>query len=127
VLPTRLPLDRFYRELVDTQRVLFQKHMNWRNARGAGRAALGHLLRGQTNFVKSLFKFNSVYNVETLLEDHALPVRYQIPEPPPAQPAARANARGSDLYIHPPRGRISRATDDAVERFVDETRMGAAQ
>ena len=66
-------------------------------------------------------------DLQTLLEDHALPVRYQIPEPPPAQPAARANARGSDLYIHPPRGRIGRATDEAMERFVDETRMGVAK
>jgi hopanoid C-3 methylase HpnR len=127
VLPTRLPLDRFYRELVDTQRVLFQKHMNWRNMRGAASRALGHLMRGQTNFLMSLFKFNSVYNVETLLKDHELPVRYQIPEPPAAQAAAKANARAADLYIHPPRGRAGRATDDAMERFVDETRMGAAQ
>jgi hypothetical protein len=30
VLPTKLPLDVFYRELLDTQWVLYRKHMNWR-------------------------------------------------------------------------------------------------
>ena len=30
VLPTKLPLDVFYRELLDTQWVLYRKHLNWR-------------------------------------------------------------------------------------------------
>ncbi len=92
VLPTRLPLDRFYGELVRTQRVLAAKHMGWRALRQASGVAAGRLLRGQTNFVKSLFKFHSVYDPALLLADHRRPVRYQLP--PPA-PAAR-----SDLYIH---------------------------
>ena len=32
VLPTRMPLPEFYRELVKTQRVLYAKHLNWRTA-----------------------------------------------------------------------------------------------
>ena len=128
VLPTKLPLDRFYAELVRTQRVLFQKHMNWRTARGVARVALGHLMRGQTNFLKSLFSFNGIYNVPALMADHALPVRYRIPEPPvAATDGAQRPAKSAALYVHAPRGRAGRATDDATERFVDETRMGAAQ
>lgn len=30
VLPTKLPLERFYRELIETQRVLYMKHLGWR-------------------------------------------------------------------------------------------------
>jgi hypothetical protein len=81
-----------------------------------------HLMRGQTNFVKSLFLLDRVYRPELLLADHALPVAYQMPLPRPAEagrPAGRA------LYIHPPRGRKGRAIDSATERFVEETRMGA--
>jgi hypothetical protein len=52
----------------------------------------------------------------------AVPVHYEIPLPPPAPVAGK---RPNELYIHAPRGRASRALDDKVERFVDETRMGA--
>jgi hypothetical protein len=125
VLPTKLPLDRFYAELVRTQQVLFRKHMDWRNARGAAKAAAGHLLRGQTNFPKSLFKFNSVFNADALLADHALPVRYEMAPPPPV--AAIGKIKPAKLYVHAPRGRAGRATDDHMESFVEETRMGATE
>ncbi len=125
VLPTKLPLDRFYAELVRTQQVLFRKHMDWRNARGAAKAAAGHLMRGQTNFLKSLFKFNSVFNADALLADHALPVRYAMAPPPPA--AEIGKIKPAKLYVHAPRGRAGRATDDHMETFVDETRMGVAE
>jgi hypothetical protein len=81
------------------------------------------LLRGQTNFVKSLFKLNSVYRTDLLLADHARPADYEIPLPPPAPDKAAASGRA--LYIHAPRGRAGRAIDAATESFVDETRMGA--
>lgn len=122
VLPTKLPLDRFYAELVRTQQVLFKKHMNLRNTRGAARAAAGHLMRGQTNFLRSLFKFNSVYNAEALLADHQMPVRYEMKPPPPTE---TGKIKPEQLYVHAPRGRAGRATDDHMERFVDESRMGA--
>jgi hopanoid C-3 methylase len=78
VLPTRLPLDSFYRQLVGTQQVLNKKHL--------GVAALGDtfflaakfLAQGQTNFVKMLWKFNKVYNVNRQLRDHQQEVRYEI-------------------------------------------------
>ena len=40
VLPTRLPLERFYAELVETQQVLFRKHLGWqRSGTAAGSRA----------------------------------------------------------------------------------------
>jgi magnesium-protoporphyrin IX monomethyl ester (oxidative) cyclase len=121
VLPTRLPLAEFYEELVTTQRAIFKKHLDWRQLWDAGHIVARLLLHGQTNFVKSLFKLNSVYRPELLLADHAAPVAYEIPAPPRAA-AAQAPA---SLYIHAPRGRRGRAIDAATERFVDETRMGS--
>jgi hypothetical protein len=79
------------------------------------------LARGQTNFVKSMLKMNSVYRTELLLADHARKVDYEIP----LRPAPAAAASGRSLYVHAPRGRAGRAIDAATEQFVDETRMGA--
>jgi hypothetical protein len=56
-----------------------------------------------------------VYNADLLLADHALPVRYEIPLPPPH----REHIDPKSLYIHTPRGRRVRAIDPATERFVD--------
>ncbi|MBV8778292.1 MAG: hopanoid C-3 methylase HpnR [Alphaproteobacteria bacterium] len=123
VLPTRLPLDQFYEELLATQRAIYSKHLGWRQITGAAKLATRLLLRGQTNFVRSMLKMNSVYRPELLLADHARPVDYEIPLPPPR--AGTKPASGRSLYVHAPRGRAGRAIDAATERFVDETRMGA--
>jgi len=123
VLPTRLPLAEFYAELVATQRILARKHMGWRAARDVAGICGRLLLHGQTNFVRSLFKFNKVYDPALMLGDHERPVRYEMPLPPLAQ---AVDSKTRDLYIHAARGRAGRAIDDKLERFVDETRMGAA-
>ena len=105
-----------------TQQILNQKHLGWTALKSTARIAAGHLLRGQTNFVKMLWKFNSVYNPQLQLADHAMPVTYQMPMPP-------AVASGIDhqlLYIHKAQGRQSRVLDDATEHFVDATRGGTA-
>jgi magnesium-protoporphyrin IX monomethyl ester (oxidative) cyclase len=127
VLPTRLPLHEFYEELVATQRAIYRKHIHWREFQAVGGISARLLLRGQTNFVKSLFKLNGVYRPDVLLADHGMPVRYEIPLPPPApmREGVREPVGGRSLYIHTPRGRAGRAIDAATERFVDETRMGA--
>jgi hopanoid C-3 methylase len=122
VLPTRLPLAEFYQELLTTQRAIFKKHVDWHQLIGAGHIVAQLLLRGQTNFVRSLFQLNKVYRPELLLADHALPVAYEIPLPPPPEPRLRA----ASLYVHAPRGRKSRAIDAATEEFVDTTRMGTS-
>jgi hopanoid C-3 methylase len=124
VLPTRLPLAEFYRELVTTQRAIYRRHLDWRQLWDASGIAARLLLRGQTNFVKSLFSLNSVYRPELLLADHAAPVVYQIPLPP--RTVDEPQRAGRSLYIHAPRGRKGRTIDAATERFVEETRMGTA-
>jgi len=125
VLPTKLPLATFYRELLETQRVLYRKHLNWRTAPLVAKEALALLMRGQTNFLRGMMLYNKTYNLEKMLGDHAQPVRYEIPLPRPAATSApRANAAG--LYIHAPRGRAGRHIDDSTEQFVDETRIGGA-
>jgi hopanoid C-3 methylase HpnR len=95
VLPTRLPLARFYEELVTTQRILFKKHMGWRALRDCTAIAAGHLARGQTNFLRSLWKFGSQYDVQKLLADHREEAPYPIALP--ARKVEKVDAR--DLYI----------------------------
>ena len=81
VVPTTLPLDVFYRELVRTQAVINRKHLGLRNALGALRVLGGNLAHGQTNFARMLWKFNSVYNPDRQMADHRRPVRYELPLP----------------------------------------------
>lgn len=120
VLPTRMPLQEFYEELVKTQQVLNKKHLGWAALKSTATIAAGHLLRGQTNFVKMLWKFNSVYNPKLQLSDHQRPVKYQMALPP----APKETVNPKLLYIHHADGRRGRAIDDATEQFVDDTRMG---
>src|SRR5207247_4673098 len=54
VLPTRLPLATFYRELLHTQRVLYSKHMNWWTAPMFAGVLARNLIRGQTNFMRGI-------------------------------------------------------------------------
>jgi hopanoid C-3 methylase len=125
VLPTRLPLAEFYRELVTTQRAIYSRHLDWRQLWDASGIVARLLLRGQTDFVRSLFSLNSVYRPELLVADHATPVEYEIPSPPLRSPE-QSRASLTSLYIHAPRGRKGRTLDGATERFVDETRVGIA-
>jgi hopanoid C-3 methylase len=122
VLPTRLSLPEFYEELVKTQQVLNMKHLGWSALKYTATTAAGHLLRGQTNFVKMLWKFNSVYNPKLQLSDHKQPVKYQMALPPASQETVNPKL----LYIHHADGRRGRAIDDATEQFVDNTRMGTS-
>jgi hopanoid C-3 methylase HpnR len=123
VLPTLLPLDEFYRELVETQQVLNRKHLGARQLWGTARQVVRLLAHGQTNFLKMLFKFNSVYNPALQLADHARPVRYEMSPPPPP----RAKVDPALLYVHQSRGRRGREIDSATEAFVEDTRMGVAE
>jgi magnesium-protoporphyrin IX monomethyl ester (oxidative) cyclase len=99
VLPTRLPLKRFYEELVRTQGIINRKHLGWSAVREAGGVALRSLLRGQTNFPRMLWKFNSVYNAERQYADHQRPVDYEMRPP---RPIATARPTKAELYVHLP-------------------------
>ncbi len=124
VLPTRLPLREFYEELVTTQRVLNAKHLSWRAAPKLVAHTTKSLLRGQTNFIKMLWNAPRFFNPERQFADHQQEVRYQIALPP--APPANASSNGNGMYIHPPRGRETRAIDNSTEEFVEQTRMGAS-
>jgi hopanoid C-3 methylase len=125
VLPTKLPLEKFYSELLHTQRVLYGKHMNWWTAPKLAKELAQNLVRGQNNFIRGIMHYNNVYNLENMLATHARPVHYELPVshlPETNTPAAKAG----QLYIHAHRGRKSRTIDDSTERFVEATRMGAS-
>jgi len=97
VLPTRLPLHQFYEELVRTQSVLARKHLGFAALAQTAGIAARHLLHGQTNFLRMLWKFNSVYNADRQYSEHQRPVRYSMPAPPEAPLAAPER---SDMYVH---------------------------
>jgi hopanoid C-3 methylase len=120
VLPTRLPLPEFYKELVATQLAIYRKFSGFRQLAEVAGTVGRLLLRGQTNFLKSLFLLERVFRPELLLADHAAPTQYEIPLPAMAAAPGR-----SQLYIHTPRGRRSRQIDAATERFVEQTRAGS--
>lgn len=109
VLPTRLPLKEFYEELVRTQAVLRHKHLGFAAIRKASSIAAKLLLRGQTNFVRSLWKFGKVYNAERQYADHFRDVNYPI-TPPPSPGMARPSP--AELYVHAP-GTANRAATGA--------------
>jgi hopanoid C-3 methylase HpnR len=116
VLPTKLPLEAFYRELIETQRVLYMKHLGWRTLWDTAGIVGNQLIRGQTNFLKSLFRFNNVYDPAKLLADHAMQVRYEVPLPSPVP-----DAKPESIYVHAARSRGDRALDGSTEQFVVET------
>jgi len=97
VLPTRLPLARFYEELVKTQSVLNRKHLGLAALRDTAGLAFRLALRGQTNFIRMLWKFGSVYSRDRQYSDHFKPLKYSM-RPPEAHSASRPRAR--DLFVH---------------------------
>jgi len=96
VLPTKLPLPGFYRELVRTQQVLNQKHLGLAAQRRALWLTARLLARGQTNFLRMLWKFHAVYDPARQLSDHGRAVCYEIA--PPQTPPQPADGRA--LYVH---------------------------
>jgi hopanoid C-3 methylase HpnR len=98
VLPTHLPLAQFYEELVKTQQILNRKHLGMAALRDTFWLSLKLLAQGQTNFLKMLWKFSSVYNPERQLADHHQPVKYEISLPKTShEPLVK-----SSLYVHHP-------------------------
>jgi hopanoid C-3 methylase len=102
VLPTRLPLHRFYEELVKTQAVLARKHLGVAALAKTTGIVARQLLRGQTNFVKMIWKFDRVYNADRQYSEHLRDVRYRLP-PPVEHPVDATNRK--ELYVHVPVGR----------------------
>ncbi len=105
VLPTRLPLLEFYEQLVETQRIIAKKHLGAKAMRDAAGIILKLALQGQTNFARSIWKFDRVYNAKRQFADHQQAVRYAIRPPPPAVATAKDSV---DLYVHPRREHAKR-------------------
>ena len=99
VLPTRLPLHRFYEELVKTQAVLARKHLGVAALAETTGLVARQLLRGQTNFVKMIWKFNKVYNADRQFAEHQRETEYLLP--PPADTPQVAPDR-KELFVHVP-------------------------
>ena len=115
VLPTKLPLDRFYQELVKTQGVINRKHLGWQGLKDVARLAAGLALKGQTNFLRMLWKFNSVYNADRQYADHFREARYLM-QPPRRHFNGRP--RGDSLYIHNPRAEVSDRGAESLARSI---------
>ncbi len=97
VLPTALPLQRFYEELVRTQSVINRKHLGFAALAQTFRIIARQLAHRQTNFAKMLWKFNSVYNPKRQYADHLQEVRYELPLSTSDGLGPRS---ASDLYVH---------------------------
>jgi len=98
VLPTRMPLDKFYAELVKTQEILNRKHLGWGAIPKYGFPAVRALMRGQTNYVNMLWKFAKVVNENRQYADHQRPVKYEMRPPK----AAVVKPNPADLFVHMP-------------------------
>jgi radical SAM superfamily enzyme YgiQ (UPF0313 family) len=103
VLPTKLPLREFYEQLVQTQEIINRKFMGWRTAAAVSKILAGQLLRGQTNFLKMLFKFSKVYNVDRFYADHSRRVDYPMRRPQDYP----AKLKPQELLVHLNTGRRS--------------------
>ncbi|HET7876753.1 MAG TPA: hopanoid C-3 methylase HpnR [Methylomirabilota bacterium] len=101
VLPTALPLKRFYEELFKTQSILNRKHLGWSALWKYGAPAVRALSRRQTNYVRMLWKFASVCNPDRQYNDHLQPVTYEM-RPPKAHFTTKPGK--VDLYVHHPAG-----------------------
>ena len=98
VLPTTLPLKRFYEELVKTQAVLNRKHLGVSALWGTLDHTVRLLMRGQTNFVRMLWKFNKIYHPERQYADHFQPLLHTLEPPKPAS----TKPPTSQLHVHAP-------------------------
>jgi magnesium-protoporphyrin IX monomethyl ester (oxidative) cyclase len=97
VLPTKLPLERFYEELVKTQSVINRKFLGVAAVAQTFGILARQLAHGQTNFLRMIWKFNSVYNPRRQYADHLREVRYELPPPRPHHIARRERI---ELYVH---------------------------
>jgi hopanoid C-3 methylase HpnR len=97
VLPTRLPLKQFYTELVKIKAFLNCKRLGMVAISRTLETSLKLLLRGQTNFLRMLWKFHQVFNPERQYVDHFQEVRYTLSRPP-VQGAPKPTP--AELYVH---------------------------
>jgi len=110
VLPTKLPLHEFYEQLVRAESVINAKFMGWRTALSVSRILSRQLIRGQTNFLKMLFRFRKVFDAKRFHDDHSRPVRYELRTPS----QYRSKPTREDLVVHRPPARRTRRVPSAA-------------
>lgn len=81
VLPTRLPLEKFYEEVVKTQQIVNMKFLGLKRIKELSSIIFNQVIHGQTNFLKLLFGFNKLYHPGMQLADHQQEVKYKLNEP----------------------------------------------
>jgi hopanoid C-3 methylase HpnR len=96
VLPTKLPLDEFYKHFVKTQTVLYRKYLGIAALRDNFAQIAKNLLRGQTNFLEILWKFGQVHEPGQYYQDHFQEIEYTM-RPPPSH---LADFQREELYVH---------------------------
>jgi magnesium-protoporphyrin IX monomethyl ester (oxidative) cyclase len=101
VLPTRLPLRRFYEEFVKTQSILNRKHLGVRALWDTLGISARLLAQGQTNFIRMLWKFSGVLSTDRLCKDHEQEVRYALGRVDGGRGAVTRPSR-DELYVHNP-------------------------
>jgi hopanoid C-3 methylase len=106
VMPTLLPLPDFYAELVRTQAVINRKHLGVAGLMSAASIATRLAIRGQTNFLRMLWRFSRVYNSGRQYADHQREVHYELPVPDHRTMAGPRDRH--ELYIHPRAGAKNR-------------------
>jgi len=114
VLPTRLPLHKFYEELVETQQILNNKFLGFAALRATFGIVISKLLKGQTNFLRMIWKFNSVFNPKLQIADHQRPVQYEMRLPEHKQ---ASEIERKTLFIHTADAK-KRQLDKHTERFI---------
>ena len=117
VLPTHLPLEKFYEELVETQQILNKKFLGFTALRKTLGLVIRKLLKGQTNFFRMLWKFDSVYNPALQMADHQRPVTYEM-NLPEHKEAAEIDRK--TLYIHAADAK-KRQLDKHTEHFIADS------
>jgi hopanoid C-3 methylase len=96
VMETKLPLRQFYAELVKTQQIIDRKFMGWRTAVALSKILAGQLARGQTNFLRMLFKFSKGYDADRFYNDHSKEVKYSMRRPT----EYKQKMKPQDLLVH---------------------------
>lgn len=97
VLPTHLPLNRFYEELAKSQTILYRRHIRAGTMLHALKKTLRQLGSGHINFARSVVNFRFAPDPRKKLADHFREVRYAL-QPPGAVAPLEEKPQG--LFIH---------------------------
>lgn len=79
------------------------KHLGWRALRATFWHSAKLLARGQTNFVRMLWKFSSVYNPTRQTADHSHPTPYAMTLPEHVTGVIPRE----QLFVHQPQSTVS--------------------